>query len=399
MRANTRTHYGSVAKSLHWLTALLIVALIPSGIIANGLPFETSEELSRKAFLFSVHKTLGVTLFFVALTRILWALSQPKPALLNSEKPLEAFLASAVHWLLYGSLLIVPLSGWVHHAATTGFAPIWWPFGQSLPFVPQSQIVADTAAGLHIVFERVLVASLFLHIAGALKHHFVDRDVTLKRMLPGTPEVTESTAPHAGSFAPIAFALSVWGAAIGIGAGLGLYSHADAARPQAQALDAVASDWAVQDGTLAITVRQLGSEVTGSFADWTAAITFDPDVENGPAGTVEVQVAIASLTLGSVTGQALGPDYFDAERVPTASLSADIIRTDGAYALTGDLTLKDATLPITLPFTLELTDGTARAEGQLALDRREFGIGLSQSDDGTLGFEVMVDVSLVAVEG
>ena len=70
MLSNTATRYGTVAKSLHWLTALLILALIPIGIVANGLPHDTSAELAAKARLFSIHKTLGVTLFSVALLRI-----------------------------------------------------------------------------------------------------------------------------------------------------------------------------------------------------------------------------------------------------------------------------------------------------------------------------------------
>ena len=97
---NTDRSYGGAAKTFHWLTALLIFSVIPVGIVANDMPFETSEQLGRKALLFSVHKTLGVTIFFVALARIGWAMSQPKPGLLNTDRPLEAALAETVHWLL-----------------------------------------------------------------------------------------------------------------------------------------------------------------------------------------------------------------------------------------------------------------------------------------------------------
>ncbi|MGD9294163.1 MAG: cytochrome b/b6 domain-containing protein, partial [Roseobacter sp.] len=133
--SNTAQHYGSISKTFHWLTALLILTLIPLGIYANDLPYDSSEQLARKAWFFSLHKTLGVTVFFVALARILWAIVQPKPSPLHPDRKLETFAGSMVHWLLYGSLLLVPLSGWVHHAATTGFAPIWWPLGQNLPLV------------------------------------------------------------------------------------------------------------------------------------------------------------------------------------------------------------------------------------------------------------------------
>ena len=74
-------------KTFHWLTALLILTLIPLGWYANQLPFDTGAELAFKAQLFSYHKTLGVAAFFVALLRILWALTQPKPAPLHPEPP------------------------------------------------------------------------------------------------------------------------------------------------------------------------------------------------------------------------------------------------------------------------------------------------------------------------
>ncbi len=395
--SNTTTQYGGVTKTFHWLTALLILTLIPLGIYANGLPYDTSEELAQKAWLFSLHKTLGVTVFFVALGRILWALSQPKPALLHPDRKLESFAAETVHWLLYGSLLLVPLSGWVHHAATDGFAPIWWPFGQNLPFVPKSETLASTAAGLHIVFERVLAASVLLHVAGALKHHIIDKDATLRRMLPGRPSLDLAAASHKVAL-PALTALAVWAGALVIGGTLGLYSKHTIDVAAAE-LEAVQSDWAVQDGQIAITIKQLGSDVTGSFADWTAAITFDESVEEGPAGTVDVTISIGSLTLGSVTGQALGADFFNAEAFPTAQYTADLIRTADGYEAEGTLTIKDRSLPVSFPFELQITDGTATVAVTTELDRRNYGIGDSQTDEGSLGFAVAVSITLTATEG
>ena len=95
------TTYGTVTKTFHWLTALVIITIIPLGVIANRLPYETNEQLAFKAQLFSFHKTLGVIVFAVALPRILWALTQPKPGSLHPERKAESFLADLVHWLLY----------------------------------------------------------------------------------------------------------------------------------------------------------------------------------------------------------------------------------------------------------------------------------------------------------
>ncbi|MDD9716565.1 cytochrome b/b6 domain-containing protein [Dinoroseobacter sp. PD6] len=391
---NAHNTYGSVSKTLHWLTVALILALIPLGIIANDMPFATGEELSRKAFVFSIHKTLGVTAFFVALARVAWMLSQPKPAPLHPERRLETFAAETVHWTLYATLLLVPMSGWIHHAATTGFAPIWWPFGQSLPFVPKSDTLAHTFASLHIIFERVLVIALVLHVAGALKHRFFDRDLTLQRMLPGATAAAPATPakPH-GPALPLLGAAGAFAAALAVSAGLGLFAHDDAALlPQAE-LAEVASDWTVEDGTLSITVTQLGAPVTGTFEDWTAAIAYDPDSRTGD---VTVTVAIPSLTLGSVTAQALGAEFFAADTHPTATFAAEIIGTDAGQTAEGTLTLKGSTVPVTLPFTLNITDGLARMTGETQVARLDFGIGTAYPDETSVGFTVTIAVDLTA---
>ncbi len=391
---NTATRYGTVTKTLHWIIALGIVAAIPLGILANDAPLETSEELATKAWLFSMHKTLGVTIFFAALLRILWALTQPKPAPLHPERKAESWAAETVHWLLYGSLVLVPLTGWMHHSATTGFAPIWWPFGQSLPFVPKDEGWAEVTAALHIVFERVLIVSLLLHVAGALKHHFVDRDATLRRMWFGRTTAGDPNAGHR-KVVPLASALVVWAAAIGIGAGLGVFQH-EASAAQVAALEEVESDWLVQDGTLSITVTQMGSEVTGSFSDWTADITFEEQDAPGKSGEVSVTVSIGSLTLGSVTSQAMGADFFNVEQFPTATFDADILKVEDGYEAQGTLTVKDQSVPVTLPFQLRLDGDTAEMAGRLTLDRRDFNVGQNMSDGSQLGFDVGVDVALTA---
>lgn len=391
---NTTQTYGGVTKAFHWLTALLIFTVIPLGIIANGIPLDTSEQIAQKAWLFSLHKTVGITIFFVALARILWALSQPKPLPLHPDRKAETFLAAVAHWTLYASLLLVPLTGWIHHAATTGFAPIYWPFGQSLPLVPKDDGVAHTFASLHIIFERVLVVSLFLHIAGALKHVFIDKDVTLKRMLPGETAVPTLTQKE-GNTSPLIAAVLAYAAAIGIGAGLGLFAQHDTTA-ETVTLEQVASDWQVESGTLGITVKQFGSDVTGGFADWTAAITFDETPTDGTHGTFDVTIAIPSLTLGSVTSQALGADFFNATEFATATYSGDILPAEQGYLAQGILTLKGAEVPVAMPFQLADVGGLTEMTGGVTLDRRDFGIGDHMPDESSLNFAVEVEVTLTA---
>ena len=390
-RSNTNHSYGSVAKTFHWLTALLIITLIALGIIANGMAYDTSEQLARKAFLFSMHKTLGVTMFFVALARIGWAFKQPKPNGLHPERKAESWLAETIHWLLYGSLVIVPLTGWIHHAASTGFAPIWWPFGQNLPFVAKSESTSELFAGFHIIFERVLAASISLHVAGALKHHFVDKDATLRRMWFGASNAPKTTGEHS-TILPLGSALIAWAAALFIGTAIGVFEHGDQAQETA-ALETVASDWTVKSGAISIKIDQFGSEVTGSFEDWTAAITFDPDTG---LGTTEVTIAITSLTLGSVTSQALGPDFFDTATFPTAVFAADLTSTADGHMASGTLQIRDKTLPIEMPFALSTADGVTSMQAMTTLNRLDFDIGKGMGDESSLKFPVDVQITLTA---
>ncbi len=388
---NTSDDFGAITKTFHWMTALLILTAFPLGMIAERWPMGTEEALAVKVVLFSLHKTVGVMAFLIALGRVAWALGQPKPAPLHPDRRVETLLADTVHWALYASMLLVPLTGWVHHAATTGFAPIWWPFGQSLPFVPVDESVAQVAGAMHWVFTKALLVTVGLHVLGALKHHVVDRDGTLRRMLPGGTGVQRrGTGGRGHGLVPPLAALAIYGLATA--GALALVREPEAATK----LEAVDAGWAVQEGTLAITVRQMGAEVTGAFESWTAAINFDEDAPGEVLGTVDVTIAIDSLRLGSVTAQAMGADFFDAESHPTARFEAEIFAAGSDYVAEGTLTLKGITLPLALPFTLDLQGDEAVMTARLELDRREFAIGESQQNEATLAYGVMVDIALTA---
>jgi polyisoprenoid-binding protein YceI len=113
-------------------------------------------------------------------------------------------------------------------------------------------------------------------------------------------------------------------------------------------------------------------------------------------GKVVVEVVIASLNLGSVTGQAMGADFFDAATHPRAVFEADILRAGGGYVADGTLSIKGNAVAVSLPFDLVISGDTAQMVGELFLDRRDFGIGAGVTEEGTLGFGVTVSVMLTA---
>lgn len=391
--SNTSRSYGTVARGLHWLTAGLILTAIPLGLYANSLPFDTSEALAAKARVFYLHKTLGIAAFFAALLRVGWALGQPRPLPLHPARRLETWLAEAVHWSLYIAILAVPLSGWIHHAATTGFAPILWPFGDDLPLVPKSPHLAELAASAHWVLNKILAASIALHVAGALKHALIDRDATLARMTRGAIAGPATDTAHRARGATLA-AVAAFGLGTGLAVALTPSSPPAPAAEATAAIPAASGNWQVSSGTLSFEVVQMGAPVTGQFASWQADIRFDPEASSG--NRVEVTIDTTSLALGSVTEQAKGADFFDVSAHPSARFAAEITDASAGYLATGTLTLRGVTLPVTLPFSLTIEGDTARMTGQTTLDRRDFGIGASFSDEGSVGFSVIVTVDLTA---
>jgi len=382
MRQNTKASYGSVARSLHWLTALIILSNIALGLWAERIPLE---QMALKVQVFSFHKTLGLAALVVALVRIGWALTQTRPAPVHPERRLETLLAEAVHWTLYGSMVLVPVTGWIEHAATDGFAPILWPLGQGLPLVPKSPALAMVMAQVHHVFAFLLIGSVVLHVAGAIKHAVIDRDGVLGRMTRGLPAGRGIVARHA---LPALVAVAVFGAGAA-------YALATAPRETAPAavLEQAASEWQVTEGDLRFAVRQMGSTVEGGFSDWTAAIDFDP--ETG-AGAVTVTINMDSVTIGTVTDQAKGAAFFDVAAHPTAVFEGTIRPEGEGYVAEGPLRLRDRTMPVTLPFRLTITDGVAQMQGQAVMDRRDWQVGADYADESTVGFQVDLTVALTA---
>ncbi|MBT9244886.1 cytochrome b/b6 domain-containing protein [Gemmobacter fulvus] len=397
---NTSTAYGGIARSLHWLTALLILSAIGLGLYAESLPYDSSAALAQKAQIFSLHKTIGIAAFFVAAARILWALSQPRPAPLHPDRRLETLAAETVHWALYISMLAVPLSGWVHHAAVDGFAPILWPFGQNLPLVPKSEALAAGATTLHWLFGKLLIGSILLHVAGALKHALIDRDGTLARMTKGTPSGGRAHHPRGPIFAALALYAAGTATALSLTA-----APTPSPAPQAVAetpaptTPATGGNWQVVNGTLGFSVKQMGADVAGSFPDWQAEITFAESPTDGRHGRVRVTIDTTSLTLGAVTDQAKEAEFFDVAQHKQAVFEAEILpAAAGAtgYVAQGSLTLRGVTVPLSLPFTLDLQGDSATMQGSATLDRRDFGMGASYSDESSVGFGVTVTVTLTA---
>ncbi|UZK68683.1 cytochrome b [Sphingomonas sp. S1-29] len=168
--------YGSVSRFLHWSMAALILVNLPLGLLSDTLEDAGYETVG-------LHKSIGLTLLALALIRIGWRLMNPPPPLPASVSRREARIAVAVHVLLYGLMLALPLTGYVFSSA--GKYPLTW---FDLFGVPKLALTRDDAiVGLsregHEILGWVMIAAALGHIAAALRHHLVLRDGVLRRML------------------------------------------------------------------------------------------------------------------------------------------------------------------------------------------------------------------------
>jgi cytochrome b561 len=173
---NSLTSYGIVAKFLHWLLFILVSAIIALGYLRGDLPEE------YKATAINLHKLLGVIILFLMVLRALWALTNPKPYPLGNASYLARIIERVVHGLLYLSLFLMPLSGWIGSVAA-GKPPRIGERVFSLPLDPDKSLV-KLAFFIHNNLALILIGLIILHTLAALYHHFIRKDDILRRMLP-----------------------------------------------------------------------------------------------------------------------------------------------------------------------------------------------------------------------
>jgi len=168
--------YTRTAVALHWIIAALVITAIALGWVMADLEFSP-----LKLRLFNWHKWIGVTVLALMILRSLWRLTHPPP----SPLPMPAWQrlsGQAIHGLFYLMLLVQPLTGWVFSNAEG--VPVVY-----LGLLPLPNLVdKDKAFGafvkeLHVAGGWVLAVIIGLHLLAAIKHHFIDRDDTLRRML------------------------------------------------------------------------------------------------------------------------------------------------------------------------------------------------------------------------
>lgn len=415
--STAQNRYTAVAIALHWAIALLIIGLIAVGWIMDELPGGPG---SPKTAIIQLHKSFGITVLLLTVARIAWRLMNPpppEPAMPAAQK----FLASAVHILLYVIMLVMPLSGWImasaeigqHETRFFGTVEMYIPGIPGLPDATR-EAVAETSESIHHLLPWIIIALLGLHVAGAVKHHFIDKDGLMARMAPGIFGRTAGPVDNGHG------AIWAFGAAIAVFGIVAATSLATAPAPapapvvaeQEQAPLSKAPAWTVDaaKSSLAFKFGYMGKDYEGKFPEWTAQIQLDTDAPANADTPVDGYVRVAIPLAKVSTGQSyfdenvVQGDWFDVTKSPEAvfEVKGGVFKTsDTAYEATGVLTIKGVDHPVRLPFTLNVAGATATMHGEVTLNRLDLGIGKGtaskeEGDAEWVAPEVKVIVDVVA---
>jgi len=173
-----RIRYDAASRAIHWLTFLAVTAAFAIIWRTDWLPGFSPQRVKMMNW----HKWAGVTVLLLTVVRIGWRLYKPAPPPV-AMPAWQRISSKALHGLLYLALLAQPLVGWMLSNAS-GYPIVWFRVLPLPNLVSKDKALAQTLAGAHELIGTAILVLLAVHVLAALKHHFVDKDDTLRRMLP-----------------------------------------------------------------------------------------------------------------------------------------------------------------------------------------------------------------------
>ncbi len=186
-----KDRYHAVAIALHWVIALMIIGLMVAGIWMTGAIRD--RETQKLAFeVYQLHKSVGLTVLALSIVRLAWRLSHKGPSLPAGMAGFERSAAHAAHWLFYGLMLALPISGWLMVSASPLGLPTLYFSGPQVPHlealshmsISDKKLWEGRLKDLHEWLAYGGLALIILHVAAAVRHQFILKDGLMARMLP-----------------------------------------------------------------------------------------------------------------------------------------------------------------------------------------------------------------------
>jgi len=332
------------------------------------------------------HKSFGLTVLLLSIMRLGWRFAHHPPADLLSIAAWQQRMAHIAHMLLYVALFSLPITGWILVSAsplnidTLLFGVIPIPHIPPFSDLENKANIARFFHDIHEIAGNLLILMLLAHAGAALKHHFIDKDITLVRMLPRW-----SSRAFIGKLAALTALIAVTTVALGL--------YADSSR-QAAVIAAGSSE-------VSFIAEVSGESTPGIFRQNTVTAVIDQT--NLANSTLSAIVLTDSVTSDDpqVEGSLPDSEWFDSENFPEAVFQSTAFSAndDDTLTVNGELTIKTTTLPIsfTMSFAEEAnpdeqaTDTQQVLRGKFDIDRRDYNIGMdSQADGDSVGFIVTV---------
>jgi cytochrome b561 len=171
--------YTLTARVLHWITAALVLTMIPIGVAMANVDFGPWQDT-----LYDLHRSIGAVLLPLILGRLLWRLKHPAPPLPADISAAQQMAAHATHWLLYGLLILQAIVGWIATSAYPAPIKVFWLF-ELPPIWREDNAFSELMFTAHRFIGIAIALLLCAHIGAALFHHFVRKDGVLMRMVSG----------------------------------------------------------------------------------------------------------------------------------------------------------------------------------------------------------------------
>ena len=390
--------WSPVAKSFHWLVALLIFVAAMLGWVSHEAALSPG-----KLQLYIWHKSFGLTVLGLMILRLVWRLTQQSPVGVEGLSEQNHKLANLGHFAVYLFALLMPLSGWILNSAAN-YPFKWFGFFEVPMLIYPSAAIQASASTVHLVFFWILTILVVGHVVMACKHHLAGIPL-LRRMLPARVGILPMLAML--WFATVA----LFGLAYTSSFQITKQVSSDVAKNAAGSSSVIASTgvdkrelapaWQMLEDESALTFTGTYDEIEflGGFSEFSPELYFDP--QDPSKSFLDVTIDVTSVATDSYDRDAEMPskmwfwfsEYSESKYIASEFLKLD----DGRYQANGVLDLKGVKKVVPLVFSWAENDqGRYRLLGEASLDRRDFGFGNGPwLDDPTVGFEIKINVDLL----
>jgi cytochrome b561 len=387
------THYSSTAKWLHWLVAGAIVLQFVLAKLAEIAA--DSDQVVRTIGLLANHKSVGMTILGLAIARVAWRLTHKAPPLPGTMPRWQVGASHLSHFLLYGMIFALPITGWLMSSAAA-YSVSWFNLFTFPDLVAADKDLKHQLEEIHEFLAEALFVVAVIHILAALKHALFDKDGILRRI---------SSAPTIGAFVVIiaAGAMGLTGAG-GPAKPVVDTGSDDAAQATADVVTTTQAStlplWQIDEAASRIefTGDQAGAAFTGRWEAFEANIQFSSDDPGNARFDVTIDTTSASSGDQERDDTIASADFFDSETYPTARYQAAAFRRDGdGFVADGQLLIKTRSVATPLAFEVSEDGERVTLEGTTTLDRLAFGLGTGEWEDTTwVGQNVEVRVHIEA---